>query len=361
MIMRSEQTRSAPLELERGMHKGFGPWSQKHSERYSNIGVLPYRPWLYTDQKIKKASRKISRLAIYLPETAYLKSARKVYARAVGSAALAEQIIDGYHRRIALEGVSVMSIPQYAISCMEEESDDNQYGDKTLGIACGHADRLSDVGDFTSGLSQAVSDIVGTKYVERFKAVVNKNMTRETMKITIGNITIEVPLAWLMAYGFEPYWGMPKGESPKLYGITEEMGDAVDSRMMRQFIADKKKSGVIVTYVPSAKGLEKVVNPVSGKLDKFIMGDASFTRPLTSSCDGGVVVANRYGDDFSISAVLPNIKPEEVSTKIHRQNFMDQVVEESALQIAELSGVPVEYEGKVFLGRIAAANQTTLP
>lgn len=357
--MTSEQTSMASLELEQEMHRCFGPWSQKHSERYSNIGTLPYRPWLYRDQKIKKASRKISKLAIYLPETAYLKSARKVYERAVGSTALAEQIIDGYHRRVAFEGATTMSIPEYAIACMDEKSDDSEYGGRTLGIACGHADRLSDVGDFTSGLSLAVSDIVGTKYVERHKAVVNKNMTRETMKIAIGRITVQVPLAWLMSYGFEPYWGMPKGESPKLYGITEEMGDAVDSRMMRQFIADKKKGGTTVTYVPSAKGLDKVVNPTNGNVDRFLMGDASFTRPLTSSCNAGVVVANRFGNNFSISTVMPNVKPEGVSTKSHRQNFMEQVVAESACQIAELSGVPVEYEGRVFLGRVAVANQST--
>jgi hypothetical protein len=332
------------------LHQGFSSWTAEHSQRYPLMGVLPYWPNVFRDQRIdepykpvNKAAQflsrneatdsKLARPAIYLGKLAYLKALRETYAQSVGSKATANSIIYAFQATPAFgEDLNSPSIAEYAVECLADGRDN------TIGLTSGHLDRLSDVGEFAGGLTLAITEEHGLKYIDRINMLVNKNMTRQTYKTR----HIPVPVPWLITTGAGAYWGIPPGESAQKHGISEADAGVANTIISRRFATDKKKRDMVFAYVPTGSGAVKVTD-ATGEVVRLRLKDASYTSPLTVRCYGGIIPVNRYGNNIVVGSVIKNYKPDGTKKKEYEKILTDNVMEELALQAHELTGLPVEY------------------
>jgi hypothetical protein len=319
----SEVETSRNERIQQNINAAYSQWSADHQARYSHVGTLPYRPKLFPDQQLEKASRSINRAALWLPETAYLKGMEKIFASAVGSRALAETIIAGFEYTPATP-LGSASLVDHSLECLENG--------QSFGITTGHIDRLTDVAELTQGLSLAVSRRVGRKHIGSFKVLVNKNMTRETF--------FRVPAAWLGTLGLGIYWGSPLGESAEKNNLSEEAIAEINKRFSQAFMKDKKKGAVALGFVPSLSGMKKTEDPL-----EFEMRDAAYSASVIGHCEGGVIPANRYGDEVIFGSVIETKRgdDETLSKKDFNRQLADKVALELVEQTKELTGAPVTY------------------
>jgi len=320
--------------------RGLDSWSKTHASQVDGIGRLPYWPDKIKSQRLDRPAGQINRVALWLPETTYLKTFRKLYGVAVGSQSLAGEIIDGFDETPAFVDSS-QSVTDYAIDCLES--------DISFGISSGHLDRLSDIADFEAGLSLAVAARKGRKYIENFKLLINKNITRESYK--------KIPLPLLISTGLVAYWGLPPGESMEEHGISEEIAREVNQLMIDQYRQDRKLGAVVLGFVPSGSRAEKQIDPVTQKLVALRLKEA-YTGSFMIRCAGGIIPANRIGNEFRIGQV---IELQSDGKKKNKPQLVDDVNMAHAAQGARLSGVPVSFPTSggekritVFPGALAA-------
>lgn len=328
------------LELETRLHQAYDLWTASHKQRYPHMGVLRYHPRRYPDQRLDRPARSINRLATNprMPETAYLKTFRFLHARAVGSTAVANKIIEDFHTQtVAVKGAP--TIAEYAVECLESG--------KMLGINSGHIDRLTDIADFTAGLNLAVAETHGRKYIGRFLVVVNKNMTREKF--------YGIPIPRLISTGLGIYWGSPPGTSAREFGVPPEAEAKINSMAARQVVNDKKRGGLVLGFVPAGSGMDKLIGP-DDELQKLTMKDASYTAPFMVRSDGGLLPVNRYQDSFAIGSLIATEKPAAFTKKGFERHLSDQAALALIEQAAHLTGVDCEYRPLGRLALIAAAS-----
>jgi hypothetical protein len=337
--MSNRQISAEDLAMERQMHEAFSGWAADHKQRYNHMGVLPYDPEHYPDQRLEISSRRIkspempshtgraSRAAFFLKQTAYLKALKLVYVKSVQSKELANSIINDFQSKPAFPGYNNPSIAEYVVNKLDE--------DGSVGIVSGHVDRLTDIADFTAGLNLAVAEENGLKYIDRFRILVNKNMTRETY--------FKVPIPTLMSIGVGVYWGLPPGKSAEKFGITPEISKEVNKRVSHQIVTDKKEKSFVLGFVPAGSGMEQSTDPKSSKLLGLTIKDSSYTAPLLVRCEGGVIPVNRYGDESIIGTVMETTRPEGINKKDFEKILADKVVETFAKQTMDLAGVSVQY------------------
>lgn len=319
------------------INAGYKSWSREHAERYEAVGTLPYLPSVFPDQRIDKPSRNISR-AICLPESGYIRAIEATFAKFVGSKAVAQNMIEAFDTTPATAGDN-RSLTDYAIDCLEENI--------SFTTATAHIDRLTDVAELNQALSLAVARKEGKKYMPQFRVVINKNMTRERFKY--------LPAAWLAALGQGVYWGAPSGESSKKHGISEAASEEINNRMMQQYLRDKRRQAVALALVPSQSALVKISGPDE---DYWQMKDASRSAPLLVRSEGGIIPANRYQDSISLGSVMPVARDEGTSNKALKEQVTKNLATELALQAHELTGLRVQYNGRMIGERVV--EQTTL-
>ena len=150
--------------LQAKLDKGCDQWSKKHKDRYKHIGTLP-KSRLFKDQQIEVASRKTNRAAIFLPEAAYVKAFRLVYAKSVGSKALAATIVETFNNTLAsAERHEGPSITGQTIAFLENNYDKDPDSAMSMAVISAHLDRLTDIADFIGGLSLAVAEERGKEF-----------------------------------------------------------------------------------------------------------------------------------------------------------------------------------------------------
>lgn len=325
-------------ELQSRLNKGCELWSENHAAKYNSINTLPFSPFVFRDQRIERTSRRATRAAIFLPELAYVKAFRYVYAKAVGSRALAETIVDGFNTTPAsINCDNSQSLTAKTIDFLGGDSDESAKSGMAMAVASAHLDRLTDITDFTGGLSLAVAEETGKKYRDRFSVIVNKNVTRETYK--------GVPLPWLISLALNVYFGMPPGKSANDCGIDKVVSDYINAMMSSTMLRDKKAKGRVVWgIVPAGSGMVPLYEESTGELSRLSMKDTSYTSPLLARCEAGVIPAGRYGDNIEIGSIVANERSEAVSKRQHEKLFTDSYVKKLAEQALALTGgATIEY------------------
>jgi hypothetical protein len=302
--------------------KGLDRWSKVHQKQVKHIRSLPYLPSVFPDQMINKPSGRITRASIYLPETTYLKGFRKFYDLSVGSQELAQQFIDGFDSTPAFDDSSE-SLTDWAINCLDNGL--------SFGVNSGHIETLSDVADLEAGLSLAVAARKGRKYIENFKLLVNKNMSRESYKF--------IPLPWLLSVGLVPYWGLPPGQSATENELEDDVVTEVNKLVIDQYKNDRKLGSVALGFVLGGTRVIKIKDSVSGQVQSLMMPEA-YAGSFAGRCGGGIVVANRVKNEFEISGVV-NIS-QNGRTK-PRGQLVDELHNIHAHQASRLTGIPVGY------------------
>jgi len=297
---------------------GLDRWSKKHKHEVRHIGSVPYWPSLFPDQMVNVPYREITAASVFLPEAAYLRAFKKFYDISVGSCELADSIIDSFDTTEAFADGSGRSITDWAIECLEN--------DISFGITSAHIDGLSDIADMEAGLSLAVAARKGRKYINNFKLLINKNMTRESYK--------KIPLPWLLSIGLVPYWGIPPGRSLEGNGIPDEVAAEINKLMIEQYKKDRKLGSVALGFVLAGSRPDEITNSITGELEQLMLPEA-YTGSFAARCDGGIVVANRVERNFEISNVI------DVTKK--RGELVDELHNEHATQAFRLKGIPVGY------------------
>jgi hypothetical protein len=324
------------VRLQPRLNKGFKSWSHDHEERFEHMGTLPAIPSIIRSQRIDNPKKGITRAAIYLPETAYLRLLRSGYEKAVGSRALANTIIGCFQATPAFaNGEDIRSFTEYAIDFLDESNPRQEAGSMALGVASAHIDRLSDISDFTAGLSLSVAEEKGRRYVDRFGFIINKNTTRETYR--------GIPLSLFTSLGLIAYHGIPPGESATKHGIDQEVIKYVNRLLSGAMLRDKKEKGRMVWgIVPAGKGMTSVRNEVTNE-PELEMGDTSYTSSLWLRCEGGVIPANRYDNEIIIGSIIPTGRPEDIKKNDFDNILADRVARELAMQAFQLTGLAIKF------------------
>lgn len=307
------------IALEKELHAKLGPWSQNHKQRYKAIGTLPYLPAVFKDQMINLTGREIASWAISpIHHQAYIK--------AVKSAEVANHIINDFELTPAFEEADSPSLVDYAAQLLEEGG--------SVAVATGHLDSLGDISDFTDGLNLAVSKKYGARYSDRFKVVVNKLMTRETM--------LRVPIPHLLSIGLAPRWGLPVVGAEK-WGVPPEAQEMVNGLLAKTLVSEQRQRGQVVGIVPAGSAANQIKNPYTQELEKLIFPYSDAAAALFARYDG-IIPANRWGDEIKIGSVINVAKPKGISSRQYGHEVTDHLNYILALQASELAGVPVEFQ-----------------
>lgn len=299
--------------------RGLTRWSKKHAKEVPHVGALPYLPSIFPDQMINRPTRPITDLSIYLPETTYLKGFKKFFDISVGSKDVADSIIDGFNTASAYGESGGPSITEWAISCLE--------AGESFGISSAHLDTLADIGNLETGLSLAVAAQKGRKYINNFKLLINKNMSRETYK--------KIPMAWLISAGLVAYWGIPPGESLQENDIPDSVVKEVNGLIVDQYRRDRKLGSVALGFVPGGTRPLKVLD-AGGNLEALELPEC-YTGSFMTRCEGGIVVANMVGKNVQIGKVIETGRPKTKNDLIDEVNFAH------ASQASRLTGLPVQF------------------
>jgi hypothetical protein len=210
-------------------------------------------------------------------------------------------------------------------------------------VATGHLDSLSDISDFTDGLNLAVSQRYGPRYSNRFKVVVNKLMTRETM--------LHLPTPHLISIGLAPRWGLPLVGANK-WGVPAEAQEMVNGLLAKTLVAEQRQRGQVVGIVPAGSAVSQIKHPETGELEKLVFPYSDATAALFARYDA-IIPANRWGDKIKIGSVIPVAKPKGMSSRQYGHEITDHLNYVLALQASELSGVPVEFQRLAGTGSVA--------
>ena len=313
------------MAIEKELLSDLKPWAQDHRQRYKHTGVLPRLPDLFKDQRINVAGREVWHKPRWLPESAYVKFHKKVYAKAVGSAALADQIILSFKETPAFTDNPNISLAEYTIQQL-----DNQ---QSVAVVSGHLDRLTDITDLTDGLNLAIAEEYGLKYADKFKVVVNKLMAMESL--------YGLPVPWYLAVGLAPRWGSPEAGAKK-WGISEAAQVLINRQLGWTLLRELRQTGQVVGMVPAGTAAT-LWRDGQGRLEKISLPPASGLTGLFPLY-AGIIPANRWGEQFATGQVLPVSQPKDVPKKHYAQELTNEVSFNLAAQASELSGVVVEYE-----------------
>jgi len=316
------------VALEKELHAKLGPWSKNHKQRYKSMGTLPYLPAVFKDQMINLPGRETASWAIGPIH-------RRAYIKAVKSAEVADQIISDFASIPAFEEADSPSLVDFTAQLLEEGG--------SIAVATGHLDSLSDISDFTDGLNLAVAEKYGSRYSDRFKVVVNKLMTRETM--------LHMPLPNLISIGLAPRWGLPLVGAEK-WEVPQEAQEMVNGLLAKTLMLEQRKRGQVVGIVPAGSAVAQVKDPDSQELQKLVFSYSDATSALFARYDA-VIPANRWEDQIKIGSVIPVAKPKGMSNKQYGHEITDHLYYVLALQASELTGVPVEFPRLSGLGSVA--------
>lgn len=340
--------------LERKLHNGFTSWTADHKSRYPKMGRLPYRPDIFTEQRIdrpfspvnsiariiarnersNKPTAQLVRPAIHLGRLAYQESIKKAHAKTVGSEAVSAMMIAAFLNTPADEN-------RYGSATMIEFVADrlDQKRDITVGLTSAHLRELADIGEFSGALNIALAEVYGFRYIDRVNTLINNNMTRQTYRVG----KVPVPISWLMRTGTGIFWGVPPGDSAQKHGIGKEELMEANRQVSEAFIQEKRKHGMVFAYVPSGSGAIRETDEATGELKRIRFRDASYTAPLSVRCRGGIIPVNREGEKIAIGSVIPVEKPVSMNKKDYENLLTDRIMEEHAAQAEELTGVPAEF------------------
>lgn len=332
-------------KLNRRHPQGLDRWSRVHAHDQKAIGTLGYWPNLFKGQQINRASTPFNTFAVLLPENIHLRVMHRLFELTVGSKEVSEDIIDGFNNTPAFSTndehelswevrypdfhayCETNDLPgnltDYAVFCLENKI--------SFGVSSAHLERLADVGEFTAGLSLAVAARKGRTYLENFKLMVNKNMTRETYK--------KIPISWLLSWGLTPYWGLPPGKGPEDNAISDEIMEQVNIEVVRQFVRDQTLGSVALGFVPAGSRPGEATDPETGKT--ILKLKQSFTDSFAYRCKGGVIIANRVGDKVEIGHVIE--QSDQFERRVSRNEFVDKINRAHALQAVKLTGQPAAH------------------
>ena len=345
--------------------KGLDRWSRKHEAEVRDIRALPYWPSIFGSQRINQPSRPMNKILHFmLRETTHLKAQERIFAKIVGSTALANDMIERFETTPAFEGLDDLSLVDYAIFCRENGI--------SFGLNSVHPDpdKLTDIADFAGGYKYAVARRMGLRYTDNFRLLVNKNMTRESYK--------HIPIATFGWLCMTLYWGLPPGGSAVENGISEESLRDVNVALSQQYREDREKGSIALNFVTTGTRAKwqggQPHNP-----ERIILGEC-YTESFMTRCVGGLIAANRIGDRFEVSPIiettndgslkadfermgpvkhLPEFNQKRLDTK-NRFELADEVTRVNAEQVARLSGAVVEFpklsgeEGEVCVVDLAA-------
>jgi hypothetical protein len=326
------------VELEKELHRQLKPWAKDHKRRYKDkgMGTLPYAPSIFNDQMINNTGRDAMLRPPGMSEEAFIRLHKWTFAKAAGSAVLANEIIQMYKTIPAFPGESSQSLVDFTVDTLENG--------ESIAIATGHLDRLSDISDFTDGLNLALIDKCGLKYADRFKVVVNKLMTRETL--------FHVPVPKLLSVGLAPRWGLPLAGAEK-WGISSEAQSTVNGLLAGTLIAEKRQSGQVVGIVPAGSAAIPERNKSSKQLEKLTFPHSAATSALFARYDA-VIPANRWGTKIAIGSVILASKPKNMGSKQYGHEITDHINYALALQASELAdGVRVDFTRLSSPGKVA--------
>jgi hypothetical protein len=328
------------VELEKELHRQLKPWAKDHKRRYKDkgMGTLPYVPALFHDQMINVPGREAVQRPLGMSEKVFTRFHRLTYAKAVGSAALANEIVHKFQTVPAFPESS-QSLADFTIESLENA--------ESIAIATGHLDRLSDISDFTDGLNLAIIEKLGLKYADRFKVVVNKLMTRETL--------YHVPVPNLLSVGIAPRWGLPLAGAEK-WGVSTEAQDTVNGLLAKTLVAEQRQKGQVVGIVPAGSAAIQTCRPTTDELVKLTFPHSAATSALFARYDA-IIPANRWGTKIAIGSVILSDRPKGTGSKQHGHEITDHINYELALQASELAGgIPVEYARLASPGMVAVGN-----
>lgn len=307
------------IALEKEMHASLGPWAKNHKSRYKKMGTLPYTPTLFKDQMINIPGREIAAWAVDPLH-------RQAYIKAIGSAEVAGRILNDFSSIPAFEEEDSISLVDFTAQMLEEGG--------SVAVATGHLDSLSDISDFTDGLNLAISQRYGSRYSNRFKVVVNKLMTRETM--------LHAPIPYLISIGLAPRWGLPLLGSTK-WDVPAEAQEMVNGLLAKTLVAEQRQRGQVVGIVPAGSAVSQVKNPETGKLEKLVFPYSDATAALFARYDA-IIPANRWGNQIKIGSAIPVVKPKGRTSRQYGHEITDHLNYVLALQASELAKVPVEFQ-----------------
>lgn len=314
------------IELEKEMHSRLTPWAKDHKKRYRHMGLLPYLPDIFENQKITVPGDEAAVLRHFIPNKYYAKFANYTFVKSVGSAAVADQIVKGF-----LETPAFLDEEDYSLTDYVSDAMDNG---ESVAVVSGHLDRLSDISDFTGGIMVASMNKSGTKYSGKFKVIVSKLMTRETMYM--------VPISSLMKVGLAPRWGLPELGATK-WGVPAEATKLVNSLLAGTIISEQREKGQVVGIVPAGTAAIPHTDPESGEIIKLHLPHSSAIASLFPRYKA-IIPVSRWGEKVAFGQVIEAERPKKMHIREYSHELTDQINYALALQASELAGVPVEFE-----------------
>jgi hypothetical protein len=261
-------------DLERELHLGLGKWALHHADRYAEVGLLPFDPARYPEQRITTGVTLANPVhgdrlggleALYLrnggPTAAATLAAFRCAGGESGGISVAEEI-----RKLVEAGQSVA-------------------------ILTSHAERLDDVAAFAGSVALAMGR---PALVSRNGAILNKVMSRETHQ---GQ-----PIVRLISPFANSYWVIPDTESARRWMIPEAAVRYVNGRGLRALLG-AIRAGAAVTLAPAGSAMLQH-RDAANVLKKLTFPPVSrATANLLTRFDAFVLAA-RWGERVSVTPVM---------------------------------------------------------
>lgn len=346
------------LDLEVKMHRIFDPWSEAHRQQYQNMGVLPYDPETYPEQRIDIHTVPPRIDSTRIPVPVFIWAMRRKLLGTFQDKEKGRKFFESFW-------TSCASSDEKAPLALVVAEDYLRQG-KSVAVVTDHADNLTDIARATASLNIALAEKFGSEHMSNFGILVNKNVTREkhqnrSVVRKIGDIA-------------SVHMVLPNTQSAEKYRkIASRNGDEItedDVRKISQKVTggsaksifrrikdghDGKAHGIVEGIVPTGQGTIKLRN-------KHGAVQAHTIPPVTETAAGllcrfdAVIAVSLIADEFKIS---PLIALKDYTTK-QKDPFNNLLVTEDimdilATQTTEIAGVPVSYQRQTpaNLGRIA--------
>jgi hypothetical protein len=335
------------LDLERKMHRIFTPWSENHRKDYSGIGVLPYDPNLYPEQRIDNHIIEARIRSTRIPSSVFIWGMRRKIISTFADKKKGQAFVNTFNSTPGYEDTESPLSEVIANEFLDQG--------RSVAIITDHADNLTDIARATAGLSVALATKFGDKYMGDFGILVNKNITRETHKgrkiVSKLSDIAEVHTVMPDTASVEKYRKIASQAGEEI--TEEEVGQISkkvtggSARVIFRRIKngkDSKADGLIEGIVPTGQGTIKLLDRHKQVKAHTIPAVTNTAANLLCRFDGAIAVS-LIGDEYKISPIIPIKEILEGSNDpfanlVLTENIMDMLAE----QTTEVAGLPVHYQ-----------------
>jgi hypothetical protein len=122
----------------------------------------------------------------------------------------------------------------------------------------------------------------------------------------------------------------------------------VNHLLVEQYKLDREAGAVALAFVPAGSRPNKVIDAQTNELESMQLKQA-YTGSFMIRCAGGVIIANRIGNEIEVGSVIPI---EAGGKKKTKAQLIDDINLAHAAQGARLAGVPVSFESELNSGEV---------